>query len=58
MGVGFFRVFLFVCLFVCLNTAVLGVSVVTQQVTNPASIHEDAGSTPGLNHWIKDPALL
>ena len=28
-----------------------------QQLTNPTSIHENMGSTPGLTQWVKDLVL-
>ena len=27
-------------------------------VMSPTSVHEDAGSSPDLAHWVKDSALL
>ena len=30
---------------------------VAQQVTNPTSIHQDAGFILGPNQWVKDPTL-
>ena len=34
-----------------------GVPIVVQQVINPANVHEDVGSIPGPDQWVKDPAL-
>ena len=41
-----------------IQNRVPGVPAVVHWVKNTARIHEDAGSIPGPDHWVKDLALL
>ena len=40
-----------------LQIVFFGVPIVAQPVTNLTSVHEDAGSIPGLTQWVTEPAL-
>ena len=42
---------------ICESKVSRGVPTVAQRVKNPPSVHEDAGSVPGLCQWGKDPGL-
>ena len=41
-----------------LTVTAQGISVVSQWVMTPTSIHEDLDLIPGLAQWVKDLALL
>ena len=39
------------------NSKCFGVPIVAQWLMNPANIHEEVGSIPGLAQWVEDPSL-
>ena len=62
MGLWFLDLILFSyfrnkCSYVIYKEDFGGVPFVARQLMNPVRIHEDAGLTPGLTQWVKDPAL-
>ena len=40
-----------------IKLGIQGVSIAAQWIKDTASIHEDAGSVPGLAQWVKNPVL-